>query len=175
MFNFVLGDVLVCLTKQFLWPIASLFLETFLESFFWSFGLCYQSFPNCLFIIENTFEHICFLLSFHFLLGTNLQKVFLAFFDCEVTVFVESNFERIPCLFLIFISTFKWALRKVFGFCFLELAFRFATFYWMKVFLLSWVLLLVFRRIVASLIPSKYCKWQKGNLINKNNFHFLLE
>ena len=64
------------------------------------FGLCYQSFPCCLPLSKALFEHICFLLSFHSLLGVNLQKVFLACFNCEVSVFVESIFKKTLLLLL---------------------------------------------------------------------------
>ena len=57
-------------------------------------------------IVESLFEHICFLLSFHSLLGGNLQKVFLACFNCEVTVFVESTFKK-TLLFLLSSELFE--------------------------------------------------------------------
>ena len=124
------------------------------------------------FIVESTFEHICFLVEFSFLVGYKLAKSVSCLFRLWSDGFCWKHFQKDSLFCFCFYFYFQVNFLKSFSFRFLELAFHFASFCWMKVFLLSWVFLLIFRRIALSLIPSKYSKWQKGNLVNKNNFYF---
>ena len=119
-----LGDFFVCLTKSifmtnyfFVSSKLSFLILSWNRLFdlFWSLLPKLSLLPS---IVECLSEHICFLLSFHSLLGVNLQKVFLACFNCEVTVFVESIFKKTP-----FVSTFKWTFWKVLVSAFLNLLF----------------------------------------------------